>query len=81
MNSTIYWIIACVVAGWLTGLIMKGRGYGLIGDFILGIVGGWLAGLLLTRFIHVGNGMTGQILIRMLGAVLLVLIVRLLRRA
>lgn len=81
MNATIYWIIACVVAGWLAGLIMKGRGYGLIGDFVLGILGGWLAGMFLTKLIHVGSGMAGQILIRMLGAVVLVVIVRLLRRA
>ena len=79
--NVLYWLVACVVAGWLTGLVMKGRGYGLIGDLLLGIAGGWLAGMFLTRFIHLGNGMAGAILIRMLGAIILVVIVRLLRRA
>ena len=47
MDSLI-WILAGVVAGWLTGLVVKGRGYGLVGDLIMGflggLVGGWLAG-------------------------------------
>ena len=40
----ILWIIAGIVAGWLTGLIMKGRGYRLIGDLVIGLLGGLFGG-------------------------------------
>ena len=44
MNILI-WLICGIVAGWLTGLIMKGGGYGLIGDLVIGLLGGLVAGL------------------------------------
>ena len=77
------WLIVelalCAFAGWATGQIMKGGGYGLLGDILLGIVGGWLGGFLLGRFM--GGGLLGEFLIRLVGAVILVAIVRLLKRA
>ncbi len=47
----VIWIIGGIVAGWLTGLVMRGRGYGLIGDLILGIVGGSVGGWLLAGWV------------------------------
>ena len=78
------WLIVelalCALAGWATGQIMKGGGYGLLGDILLGIVGGWLGGFLLGRFV-MGGGLLGEFLIRLVGAVILVAIVRLLKKA
>src|SRR5438094_8088376 len=75
----IAWIIVGLVAGWLAGLIMKGGGYGLIGDLILGligaIVGGWLFGLIMPS--AEPTGLIGSIIVATIGAVVLVAIVRL----
>jgi uncharacterized membrane protein YeaQ/YmgE (transglycosylase-associated protein family) len=73
------WLIVelalCALAGWATGQIMKGAGYGLLGDVLLGIVGGWLGGLILGGFI--GGGLFGNFLVRLIGAILAVALVRL----
>jgi uncharacterized membrane protein YeaQ/YmgE (transglycosylase-associated protein family) len=77
------WLIVelalCALAGWATGQIMKGGGYGLLGDVLLGIVGGWLGGFLLGR-VAMGGGLLGEFLIRLVGAVVLVALVRLIKR-
>jgi len=78
------WLIVelalCALAGWATGQIMKGGGYGLLGDILLGIVGGWLGGFLLGRFV-MGGGLIGEFLIRVVGAIVLVAIVRLIKKS
>ena len=72
----LYWIIVGLIAGWLAGKVMKGEGYGLLVDIILGIlgavVGGWVFGLL---GFHAG-GLIGTIIVAFVGAVILVWIVR-----
>jgi uncharacterized membrane protein YeaQ/YmgE (transglycosylase-associated protein family) len=78
----IAWIIVGLVAGWLAGQVMKGGGYGIVVDIILGILGGvlggWIFGLL---GISAGGGMVGSIIVAFVGAVILVGITRLLKRA
>ncbi len=78
------WLIVhlaiCALAGWATGQIMKGGGYGLLGDLLLGIVGGWVGGFLLGGF-AAGYGLLGIFLVRLVGAIVLVALVRLIRRA
>ncbi|MBX7215027.1 MAG: GlsB/YeaQ/YmgE family stress response membrane protein [Thermoflexales bacterium] len=72
------------IAGWLTGLLMKGGGYGLIGNIILGviggIVGGWIGSLITGADLVNGFNLT-SILVSVLGAALVVFIARLIRRA
>jgi uncharacterized membrane protein YeaQ/YmgE (transglycosylase-associated protein family) len=69
-----------VIAGWLAGQLVRGAGFGLLGDLILGILGAFLGSWLLPRLgIHLGAGMISAIINATLGAVLLLLIVRLLR--
>jgi uncharacterized membrane protein YeaQ/YmgE (transglycosylase-associated protein family) len=72
----LYWIIVGLIAGWLAGKVMKGGGYGVLVDIILGIlgalVGGWVFGLL---GFHAG-GLIGTIIVAFVGAVILVWIVR-----
>jgi uncharacterized membrane protein YeaQ/YmgE (transglycosylase-associated protein family) len=78
----IYWLIVGLIAGWLAGLVMKGGGYGIIVDILLGIVGGWLGGWLFGRLgIWPAGGMLGSIVVAFIGAVILVGITRILKRA
>jgi uncharacterized membrane protein YeaQ/YmgE (transglycosylase-associated protein family) len=81
-HGLIAWLIIGAVAGWLAGTFMKGGGFGLIGDIVVGIigafVGGWLAGLL---HISVGSGWIASIFTAFVGAALLILILRMVRRA
>ena len=77
----IYWIVVGLIAGWLAGLVMKGGGYGVIVDILLGIVGGFLGGWLFGRLgIWPAGGMLGSIIVAFVGAVILVGITRLLKR-
>jgi len=76
------WIVVGLIAGWLAGRIMKGGGYGLIGDIVVGVIGGLLGGWIASYFFQVGDPMSGinltSILIAFLGAVLLLFVLRLL---
>ena len=81
-HGLIAWLIIGAVAGWLAGSFVKGGGFGLIGDIVVGIIGacigGWLAGVL---GIHVGTGLISSIIVAALGAILLLVILRAVRRA
>jgi uncharacterized membrane protein YeaQ/YmgE (transglycosylase-associated protein family) len=80
--SILAWIVVGLIAGWLAGQVMKGGGYGVLVDIILGIlggvVGGWIFGAL---GIWHGGGMIGSIIVAFIGAVILVAITRVLKRA
>jgi uncharacterized membrane protein YeaQ/YmgE (transglycosylase-associated protein family) len=78
--SIIAWIVLGLVAGWLAGMIMRGSGYGIIGDIVLGIlgaiIGGWLTAAILGR--DMVNGFNIEtLLVAVLGAVILIAISRL----
>ena len=76
------WIVVGLIAGWLAGQVMKGGGYGMVVDIILGLVGGLLGGWLFGQLgISAGSGMIGSIILAFVGAVILVGITRLLKRA
>lgn len=74
------WIVSGIIAGWLAGLIMRGRGYGLIGDFLLGLVGGIIGGWLARGAGIWPESWLGEIIVAVIGGVILVVIVRLIRR-
>ena len=82
MNALIWFLIIGAIAGWLAGLLMKGRGFGILGDIIVGIVGavlgGWLFGAL---GISAGGGLAGSLIVAFIGAVILLFLVRLIKRA
>ena len=70
-----------LVAGWLAGKIVRGVGFGLIGDIVVGILGALIASLLFPRLgIHLGTGIVSEIIYSALGAVILLLVLGLLRR-
>ena len=69
-----------IVAGWLAGQIVRGTGFGIIGDLLFGIVGAFIGNWLLPRLgIHLGTGVISAIISATIGAILLLLLVRLLR--
>ena len=75
------WIIVGLIAGWLAGQVMKGGGYGVLVDIILGILGGFLGGWIFGLLgIGAGSGMIGSIIVAFVGAVILVGITRLIKR-
>jgi uncharacterized membrane protein YeaQ/YmgE (transglycosylase-associated protein family) len=80
-HGIIAWLIIGAIAGWLAGVLVKGGGFGLIVDIIVGIIGafigGWLAGVL---HISLGSGWIGSIITAVIGAVILLFLIRLVRR-
>jgi len=81
IEQLIIWLIVGGVAGWLAGLIVKGYGFGLIGNIIVGIIGAFIAGWLLPRIgIVIGGGIIAAIINAVIGAVILLLIIGFIRR-
>lgn len=74
------WILVGLIAGWLAGLVMKGSGYGLVGNLVVGVigalVGGWLAGVLFKVDGISGFNIT-TILVALVGAIVFIFILRL----
>ena len=80
----IIWLICGAVAGWLAGQVVKGGGFGLIGDIVVGIIGGFIAGWLFSgywAFPVPGPFWVGQIVYAFIGAVILLIVLRLIKRA
>ncbi len=73
----LWWIIVGLIAGWATGRIMKGSGYGPIMDIVLGIVGAVIGGWIMTTLGIGGGGLIWTIIVAIIGAVILVWVVRL----
>lgn len=82
MQALLIWVIVGAVAGWLAGLVVRGFGFGLLGNIIVGILGavlgGWLFGAIGFSFLP---GILNTILTAFVGAVILLLIIRVLKRA
>jgi uncharacterized membrane protein YeaQ/YmgE (transglycosylase-associated protein family) len=71
-----------LMAGWLAGMLVKGGGFGLIGDLVVGMVGAFLGGFLFGALgISGGGGFIGSLVVATIGAVVLLFIVRLIKRA
>lgn len=82
LESILVWLLIGAVAGWLAGVIVKGYGFGLVGNIVVGIlgafIGGWLFGAL---GVSSGAGILGSVIGATVGAVVLLFVIRLLRRA
>ena len=82
MSGLIYWLVVGLIAGWLAGVVMKGGGYGVVADIILGVLGAVLGGWIFSNLgIGAGGGLIGGIVVAFIGAVILVAITRVLKRA
>lgn len=80
--SFLWFLIVGLVAGWLAGKLVKGGGFGLVGDLIVGVVGAFLGGFLFSTLgVSAGGGLIGSIIVATIGAVVLLFLIRLIKRA
>jgi uncharacterized membrane protein YeaQ/YmgE (transglycosylase-associated protein family) len=80
--SLLWFLVVGVLAGWLAGKLVKGGGFGLVGDLAVGIVGALVGGFLFNSLgISAGGGLIGSIIVATIGAVVLLFAVRLIKRA
>jgi uncharacterized membrane protein YeaQ/YmgE (transglycosylase-associated protein family) len=75
-GGLLVWIIVGLVAGFLASHFVKGSGYGLIGDLVVGLLGAVVGGFLVGFFVHATVGLLGSIVVAFIGAVVLLLLVR-----
>ncbi len=80
-SNMLYWLIVGGIAGWLTGNFMKGRGYGVVGDIVIGLVGGVIGGWLMGPLGIRSSGMVMDIVVAFIGGVVLVFLARTIRHA
>ena len=79
-ESLIVILFVGLVAGWLAGKIVRGTGFGIIGDIVVGIAGAFIASWIFPRLgFHLSSGLVGEIIYSAIGAIILLLIVRLVR--
>ena len=82
IESLITWLIIGAVAGWLAGLIVKGYGFGLVGNIVIGIIGAIIAGWLLPMIgVVIGGGIIAAIIDAVIGAVILLVIIGFFKKA
>lgn len=80
-SSLLAMLIIGAIAGWLSGRIMKGRGFGVIGNIIVGIVGAFLAGTIFPALgFSVGGGVISSIFFATIGAVILLFLIGLVKK-
>jgi len=81
LESLLVILIIGAIAGWLAGVVMKGGGFGLLGDIVVGIIGAFVGYFVLGKLgISLGVGWIGSIVTAMIGAIIVLALVRLLRR-
>jgi uncharacterized membrane protein YeaQ/YmgE (transglycosylase-associated protein family) len=82
IESIVVWLIVGAIAGWLAGLIVKGAGFGLIGNIVIGIVGAAVAGWLLPQLgLRIGGGIVAAIINAAIGGIIILVVLSLIRRA
>ena len=80
--NIVWFIVVGLIAGWLAGQLMRGGGFGVIGDIVVGIIGALIGGLLFSSLgIWAGGGLLGAIIVATIGAVVLIFLLRVIRRA
>lgn len=79
-KALLIWLLVGAVAGWLAGQIVKGHGFGLIGNIVVGIVGAFLAGWLLPGLGLGLSGIIGSIIYAAIGAIILLVIIGFFKR-
>jgi len=77
----LWFLIIGIAAGWLAGQLMKGGGYGLVGDLVIGVIGAILGGWLLGALGLYAGGLIGRLVTATIGAVVLLFLIRLIKKA
>jgi uncharacterized membrane protein YeaQ/YmgE (transglycosylase-associated protein family) len=76
-GGIIAWLVVGLIAGWLAGQVMKGGGFGLVGDIVVGLIGAFVGGLVFSLITGGGTaGFWGSIFVAFIGAIILIAIVR-----
>jgi len=75
-GGVISWLVVGLIAGWLAGVVMRGGGYGILGDIIVGLIGAFFGGLLMGLFVDVSAQFVGSIVVAFIGACVLIVLVR-----
>jgi uncharacterized membrane protein YeaQ/YmgE (transglycosylase-associated protein family) len=79
--NIVWFLIVGAVAGWLAGLLFKGRGFGILGNIVVGVIGALLGGYLLGALgVYLGGGLLGAIGTALVGALVLLALASVLRR-
>ncbi|EYR82049.1 MULTISPECIES: GlsB/YeaQ/YmgE family stress response membrane protein [unclassified Shinella] len=82
IESILVFLIVGAIAGWLAGLIVSGFGFGLIGNIVVGIVGAFIAGYLFPAIgVSLGSGIIAAIIHSTIGAVILLVLIKVIKRA
>ncbi len=82
IESLLVLLLVGAVAGWLAGQIMKGYGFGLIGNIVVGVVGAFIAGLIFPAIgVSIGSGILAAIIHATIGAIILLFLIGLIKRA
>jgi uncharacterized membrane protein YeaQ/YmgE (transglycosylase-associated protein family) len=77
----LWFILIGLAAGWLAGQLMKGGGFGLVGDIVVGVIGALLGGVLFRTFgVSAGGGLIGTLIVATIGACVLLFLLRLIKR-
>ena len=79
--ALLWFLLIGLCAGWLAGMIMKGGGYGLAGDLIIGVIGALLGGFLFAVLGIAAYGLLGRLVMAVVGAIVLIVLLRILKRA
>ena len=77
--NLLWFLIVGLVAGWLAGTLVRGSGYGAVGDLIVGVIGAFVGGLVFSAGGVAGGGLTGSILVATIGAIVLIFAVRMVK--
>jgi len=81
-NGIIAWVVIGAIAGWLAGVLVKGGGFGLVGDIVVGIIGAIIGGYLASVLgVSIGSGLIASIVTATIGAVILLFVLRMIKRA
>ncbi len=75
-GGTVAWLVVGLIAGWRAGVVMKGGGYGVVGDIVVGLIGSLLCGLLVSIFGGGAYGFWGSVVVAFIGACVLIDLVR-----
>ncbi len=78
--AILWFLLIGLCAGWLAGMIMKGGGYGLIGDLVIGVIGALVGGFLFGLLGIEAYGLLGRLVMALVGAVVLIVLLRVLKR-
>ncbi len=81
VSALVWFLLIGLIAGWLAGQVMKGGGYGIVGDMIVGVIGAFLGGWLFSLMGIAAGGLIGAIITAFVGALVLIFLLRVIKRA